>query len=989
MSDPRYLKRKVRPGKIDVDYDLVALIVHYEVEATVLGDDGEKLETETKSHQKTIKLKINRNTDIKSLAEEVVAKAKLIHHSKLQRVENLIYELQQHTISTDNSTSRRDTERDREYDRNYSSEDRRYDELRNEGKRQQQLAQQQQGPRASLDDLDDYMEMLYGSLEEKVKGTGMIVELARDAQNLEVLSSNESLMGALARVLKEDYKHSIDLTTNIMYIWFSFSNFTQLHGVLTSRRIGKDSMKVIDLNIKRSMLRQSELQTKTNIAQIQGRGQSVPEKLWEELRGEKKSTRDKDNAGGKEDNSGNARHPRIDIENERAIMKRFLKKQDKLLFVCFHILLNLAEDVSIEYKMVKLKIARFLTAGLSRTSAELLILAVTFLKKLSIFELSKDKMMETDIVARLVRFIPCNNERLMKLTLRLLWNLSFDATLRQQMIKARLIPELVKLLVKVEFRAIGIKLLYHMSMDEQGNSEFTFTQAIPLIMQLIVSWPKRTLAPELGALAVNVSHNSRNCESLCQDGGLKQLIKRAYNKKDPVIMKVVRNISQWTYNKSTPEDDEKDSMDNDDNKERRGDTGGAGGKEDDRGGGGKNNEDDDRRRGGGRRDRNGRGRDGSSGRDKREKSVWCPFVDKLFGMMVVVANEDDDMFVEVLGVLGNLTRFDLPERTSFSDLIDKHDLIEFLSNQLIPGSQQDDVILQIIILIGVFATEREAARIMVGSPLIRKVYQVMRTKKDDSAIVLQTMYSFGHILNHPDTWDMLIFETHVVKDMCDCLLSKNIELRSYCDKLLAHVMELCTPQPKKRKKGKKKKKRSGDRRRGEGKRGHDDDSETSSSEEDTDTDEADSEEEGKSNYSPSRSMDEMDEAEQQRVEIFNMIRRNRFKAHNREWLEWQSAQRGDAQKTEEDRYGGRGGGGGGGDRYGGGEGGGGGGSYDHYGDGQYENSMDQQDYRDGMEDMDDSGQWGAGNGGHENIAVDMALLGGGDDDYEGKASYGY
>ena len=44
---------------------------------------------------------------------------------------------------------------------------------------------------------------------------------------------------------------------------------------------------------------------------------------------------------------------------------------------------------------------------------------------------------------------------------------------------------------------------------------------------------------------------------------------------------------------------------------------------------------------------------------------------------------------------------------------------------------------------------------------------------------------------------------------------------------------------------------------------------------------------------------------------------------------------------------------------------------------------------DGMEDMDDSGQWGAGNGGHENIAVDMALLGGGDDDYEGKASYGY
>ena len=83
MSDPRYLKRKVRPGRIELDYDSCALIVNYEVEATVLGDDGEKLETETKAHRKSIKLKLNRHTDIKRLAEEVVAKAKLIHHSKL------------------------------------------------------------------------------------------------------------------------------------------------------------------------------------------------------------------------------------------------------------------------------------------------------------------------------------------------------------------------------------------------------------------------------------------------------------------------------------------------------------------------------------------------------------------------------------------------------------------------------------------------------------------------------------------------------------------------------------------------------------------------------------------------------------------------------------------------------------------------------------------------------------------------------------------
>ena len=273
MSEARYMKRKVRPGTIELDYDTTSLLINYEVEATVLGDDGEKMRTETASKVKRIKLKLNQYTNVKGLAEDVVAKAKLIHHSKLQRVENLIYELQQHWLSTSSSShgdtmssrqqrgggsGREDMERrtDRHSDGgHYSSEDRRYDELRNEGKRQVEAARQaelaHQGPRASLDELDDYMEKLYGSLEEKIEGTGLIVALARDATNLEVLSSNESLMGALARVLKEDYKHSIDLVTNIMYIWFSFSNFSQLHGVLTSRRIGNDSMKVIDLEIKR------------------------------------------------------------------------------------------------------------------------------------------------------------------------------------------------------------------------------------------------------------------------------------------------------------------------------------------------------------------------------------------------------------------------------------------------------------------------------------------------------------------------------------------------------------------------------------------------------------------------------------------------------------------------------------------------------------------------------------------------------------------
>jgi hypothetical protein len=66
--------------------------------------------------------------------------------------------------------------------------------------------------------------------------------------------------------------------------------------------------------------------------------------------------------------------------------------------------------------------------------------------------------------------------------LRLLMNLSFDAELQQQMVKAGLIPHLVELLGKnEEHRVLVLRLLYHLSIDDKSKSLFTFTDAIPLV----------------------------------------------------------------------------------------------------------------------------------------------------------------------------------------------------------------------------------------------------------------------------------------------------------------------------------------------------------------------------------------------------------------------------------------------------------------------------------------------------------------------------
>lgn len=90
-----------------------------------------------------------------------------------------------------------------------------------------------------------------------------------------------------------------------------------------------------------------------------------------------------------------------------------IKKQEKVLFVAFHLLLNLAEDLQIERKMKNRGIIPLLISMMERNNPDLLFIVLNFLKKLSIFGDNKNEMKENGIVDKLNRFIPCNNQMLL------------------------------------------------------------------------------------------------------------------------------------------------------------------------------------------------------------------------------------------------------------------------------------------------------------------------------------------------------------------------------------------------------------------------------------------------------------------------------------------------------------------------------------------------------------------------------------------------
>ncbi|KXZ50592.1 hypothetical protein GPECTOR_16g767 [Gonium pectorale] len=372
--------------------------------------------------------------------------------------------------------------------------------------------QQKQYEQAYMNKLDEYIEGLYEEeMPKKVRATGMIAQLFRNTENFETLLSHETLLQTLARVLREEGKRSIDLCTNIISVFFSVSNFTQFHGLIMQNQVGALTMDLIDLEIKRTEHRAAE----EGISPAM-----VAQKALEASQGQ------------------------VTLSDREKKLLALIQKQDRLLYIAFYMLLNLSEDIEVERKMKKKNIVVYLVKMLERSNVELLILATTFLKKLSIYKENKETMSSCKIVEKLMKFVPVLNDVLLMSVLRLLHNLSFDHSLRDDMVKHGLIPKAVELMAVPRFQPVVLGLLYHISMEDKYKSLFTFTDCLNKMYDMLMRVQDLRNTPELIALAVNLTQNPRNAETLCEGDRFDKMIRRAFQTCDELMFKVLRNLSQ-------------------------------------------------------------------------------------------------------------------------------------------------------------------------------------------------------------------------------------------------------------------------------------------------------------------------------------------------------------------------------------------------------------------------------------------------------------
>ncbi|KAK6102101.1 Kinesin-associated protein (KAP) family protein [Brugia pahangi] len=454
------LKKKVKNIEFDVHSCSPAIIVKYEVESADYNLQVASLALPLKHCKTVIQLKeLNERVDIPALARHILQVCSIIPESRIHELEQILYYLQKRHSSGNVNLSV-------------------------EGLNVISTS------RANMSNIEDYIEMLYDEVSEKTKATSLFLKLSQNHRNLQQLIGNEVLMGALVRVLRDDWKKSFELATNIITVFYNFSIYTNFHQILAHHKIGSLSMQIVDYGLKR----------------------------WEAWKTEA-------------------------CHNDECTKRRLnlaVRKQQQLIAACLNLLLNLAEDIRVEIKMVNRRIVALLSKCIQDHDAvlSLLLSATNFLLKLSIYTENKEAMISGRVVENISSLFPIKNATLRHSAIQLLFNLSFIPSLRDQMVSAGFISHVAPLIDDES----ALKLFYQLSINDDAKAMITYTDALQNLMRILLTGNNSNIVK---AILINIALEKRNAQLLCgTDGeGLNLLIEAALNGKDQLLLKIVRNIA--------------------------------------------------------------------------------------------------------------------------------------------------------------------------------------------------------------------------------------------------------------------------------------------------------------------------------------------------------------------------------------------------------------------------------------------------------------
>lgn len=557
----------------------------------------------------------------------------------------------------------------------------------------EQAAQQQQQKKqarpekpvevASMNKISEYMELLYGERDEKIRGSAMLLQLVyADPAHLEYFAQDGQLLTTISRVLDEDRKNSLELTTNILEIFFTFSSFRQLHGLLMEHKVDTIALNIIDFELRRF-------------------------KTWQEA----------------------PVNPDPNKAKEEALKQSTVyAKQERLLYVCFYLLLNLAEDTDKELVMVnsKNKLITHLMGMLARQRTpkkpdeqkflcQVHLLVATLLKKLSIFRENKTEMARLNIVSAMDYFLSVDDDDVVETSLRFLFNLSFDPQLRDALVQNNMVSKCVSIFKRAPCRPACVRMLYNISMDDRYKDAAAdgLTAAAPLVATLLAR-SQGAVDAELLALAINLAASALNAEVMTTGGQLKTLVQRIAVTQDPLMMKLIRNLSQH----------------------------------------------------------------------ENVRATFKPLLHEL--VQLTLKSTTAEFLVEALGTLASLPFTDIPYYEFFAG---RYNLGEFLMRQLSPGITEDDIILEAVMVLGVALVDPKVASILGTARHVNTLFSTMVEKGSDPEMVLQIGFVFLKLLLHEGSRGVVLEHEDLIKSLLSLVADPIPHIRDVANMCLDVIMD--------------------------------------------------------------------------------------------------------------------------------------------------------------------------------------------------------
>lgn len=235
---------------------------------------------------------------------------------------------------------------------------------------------------------------------------------------------------------------------------------------------------------------------------------------------------------------------------------------------------------------------------------------------------------------------------------------------------------------------------------------FAYTNSMNIVIDLLLH-PELGDDPILKALCVNLALNNKNSEALCDYRVISATMEKAFNNKDPICMKIVRNIA------SHP----------------------------------------------------------------NTKHMFEIYASEVAKCVKLYLHAHKEFACECIGFLANLSTTDV----DFNAVFKKFQLFPLIKQCFYDLTfVTDDIRLELLVLLGTVAYDESMADCLFQNDILALLIKLIKDKQEDDEVVLQIIFVFYQVLQHPLTRDYVTKHTDAPLYFIDLLHDNNPNIRKVC-----------------------------------------------------------------------------------------------------------------------------------------------------------------------------------------------------------------